>query len=144
MTGLDIRIVERALHFKQPAGTSRGVLTEKPSFYVIARDLEEDGRIGIGECSLIPGLSPERAPRARMELKKLAALKKKRKKPPKQLPALRHWRVKRKSLPSNQASLPQPHDPTEADEPRLKNNVRKRKSRPRSAVVMNVAGVQVN
>ena len=45
MTGLDIRIVERALHFKQPAGTSRGVLTEKPSFYVIARDLEEDGRI---------------------------------------------------------------------------------------------------
>lgn len=73
MTGLDIRIVERSLHFKQPAGTSRGVLTEKPSFYVIARDLEEDGRIGIGECSLIPGLSPERAPRARMELKKLAA-----------------------------------------------------------------------
>lgn len=73
MTGLDIRIVERSLHFKTPAGTSRGTLTEKPSFYVIARDLEEDGRIGIGECSLISGLSPESAPRARMELKKLAA-----------------------------------------------------------------------
>ena len=73
MTGLEIRIVERALQFKTPAGTSRGVLAEKPSFYVVARDLEEDGRIGIGECSLIPGLSPESAPRARMELKKLAA-----------------------------------------------------------------------
>lgn len=72
MTGLEITIVERMLHFKQPAGTSRGVLTEKPSFFVVARDLEEDGRIGIGECSLIPGLSPESAPRARMELKKLA------------------------------------------------------------------------
>lgn len=73
MTGLEITILEETLHFKQPAGTSRGVLTEKPSFFVIARDTEEDGRIGIGECSLIPGLSPESAPRARLELKKLAA-----------------------------------------------------------------------
>jgi len=73
MTGLDIRIVEHSLQFKKPAGTSRGTLTEKSSFYVVARDLEEDGRIGIGECSLIPGLSPESAQRARLELKKLAA-----------------------------------------------------------------------
>ena len=73
MTGLDIRIVERALQFKTPAGSSRGVLTEKPSFYVVARDLEEDCRVGIGECSLIPGLSPESEMRARLELKKLAA-----------------------------------------------------------------------
>jgi o-succinylbenzoate synthase len=73
MNGLDISIVERSLQFKTPAGTSRGALTEKPSFYVVARDLEEDGRLGIGECSLIPGLSPESAPRARMELKRLAA-----------------------------------------------------------------------
>lgn len=73
MTGLEITIVERMLQFKQPSGTSRGVLTEKPSFFVVARDLDEDGRIGIGECSLIPGLSPESVPRARLELKKLAA-----------------------------------------------------------------------
>lgn len=73
MKGLDLQIVERSLQFKKPAGTSRGALTEKPSFYVVARDLEEDGRVGIGECSLIPGLSPESAPRAKMELKKLAA-----------------------------------------------------------------------
>ncbi len=73
MNGIEITIVERMLQFRQPAGTSRGVLHEKPSFFVVARDLEEDGRVGIGECSLIPGLSPESAPRARMELKKLAA-----------------------------------------------------------------------
>ena len=73
MKGLDIRIVARSLQFKTPAGTSRGILTDKPSFYIIARDLEEDGRVGIGECSLIPGLSPESAPRAKMELKRLAA-----------------------------------------------------------------------
>ena len=54
MKGLDIRIVARSLQFKTPAGTSRGTLTDKPSFYIIARDLEEDGRVGIGECSLIP------------------------------------------------------------------------------------------
>ena len=73
MTGLEISIVEHSLRFREPARTSRGVMNEKPSFFVIARDLEEDGRIGIGECGLIPGLSPESAPRARMELKKLAA-----------------------------------------------------------------------
>ena len=73
MTGFDIRIVERTLQFKQPAGTSRGVLSDKPSFFVVAQDVDEDGRIGIGECSLIPGLSPESVPRVRMELKKLAA-----------------------------------------------------------------------
>jgi L-alanine-DL-glutamate epimerase-like enolase superfamily enzyme len=42
------------LQFKFPAGTSRGVLTEKPTHYLI---LEKDGVIGIGECSTIPGLS---------------------------------------------------------------------------------------
>ena len=42
------------LHFKFPAGTSRGVLMHKPSSFLI---LEKDGVIGIGECSTIPGLS---------------------------------------------------------------------------------------
>ena len=48
------------------------MLTEKPSFYVIARDLRKTV-VGIGECSSDSGLSPESEPRARMELKKLAA-----------------------------------------------------------------------
>ncbi|MDD4967956.1 MAG: o-succinylbenzoate synthase [Paludibacter sp.] len=42
------------LHFKFPAGTSRGVLLHKPSSFLI---LEREGFTGIGECSTIPGLS---------------------------------------------------------------------------------------
>ena len=42
------------LHFKFPAGTSRGVLLHKPSSFLI---LEKDGFTGIGECSTIPSLS---------------------------------------------------------------------------------------
>lgn len=42
------------LQFKFPAGTSRGVLLQKPSSFLL---LEQDGFIGIGECSTIPNLS---------------------------------------------------------------------------------------
>ncbi len=42
------------LQFKFPAGTSRGVLNEKLTYYLM---LERDGVTGIGECSTIPGLS---------------------------------------------------------------------------------------
>ena len=42
------------LQFKRPAGTSRGVLTEKPTWLLI---IEHNGRRGIGECSPLPGLS---------------------------------------------------------------------------------------
>jgi o-succinylbenzoate synthase len=44
------------LHFKKPAGTSRGFLTEKPSWLVKVRD-KDTGIEGIGECSIIAGLS---------------------------------------------------------------------------------------
>lgn len=42
------------LHFKFPAGTSRGVLLHKPSSFIF---LENNGVVGIGECSTIPDLS---------------------------------------------------------------------------------------
>lgn len=42
------------LQFRFPAGTSRGVLLQKPSSFLI---LEQDGLTGIGECSTIPDLS---------------------------------------------------------------------------------------
>lgn len=42
------------LKFRFPAGTSRGVLHEKPTSYLL---LEHDGCVGIGECSTILGLS---------------------------------------------------------------------------------------
>lgn len=40
--------------FKFPAGTSRGILHHKSSSFLI---LEENGMLGMGECSTIPGLS---------------------------------------------------------------------------------------
>lgn len=47
------------LKFHQPAGTSRGVLYEKPTFFVKVFDENDASRFGIGECSVFPGLSPE-------------------------------------------------------------------------------------
>ncbi|WLD22857.1 o-succinylbenzoate synthase [Flavobacterium dauae] len=42
------------LNFKQPSGTSRGVLTTKETYFLI---IEENGKKGIGECGLFKGLS---------------------------------------------------------------------------------------
>lgn len=47
------------LKFRNPAGTSRGVMTEKPTFFIKLYDESEPSRFGIGECSVFPGLSPE-------------------------------------------------------------------------------------
>ena len=43
--------------FKQPSGTSRGVLTEKHAWFIYIKD--QNGLEGVGECSIIPGLSPD-------------------------------------------------------------------------------------
>lgn len=47
------------LHFKKPSGTSRGVLTEKETWFFV---LEKDGKIGIGECGMLRGLSCDDRP----------------------------------------------------------------------------------
>lgn len=47
------------LHFKEPAVTSRGVLTEKPTFFIKIFDENNPAIYGLGECSVFPGLSPE-------------------------------------------------------------------------------------
>ncbi|KJF45534.1 o-succinylbenzoate synthase [Draconibacterium sediminis] len=44
------------LHFKQPAGTSRGVLKARSVWFLF---LEENGVTGLGECAPLPGLSIE-------------------------------------------------------------------------------------
>ena len=55
----------RLLHFKQPAGTSRGVYTTHLSYYVT---LEKDGVVkGTGECSVLPDLSCDAMPQDRYE-----------------------------------------------------------------------------
>lgn len=50
---------KRTLFFKQPAGTSRGVLHQKDVFYLILNDSENPTKKGIGEIAPIPGLSPD-------------------------------------------------------------------------------------
>ncbi len=50
---------KRSLRFKEPAGTSRGTLTEKPSWFLFVHEDSDPVTQGVGECSLIPGLSPE-------------------------------------------------------------------------------------
>lgn len=47
------------LHFKEPGGTSRGVMTEKPTFLVKVYDESDPSHFGIGEAAVFPGLSPE-------------------------------------------------------------------------------------
>ena len=42
------------LEFKRPSGTSRGVLRQKETWFLI---LEENGSYGVGECGLLRGLS---------------------------------------------------------------------------------------
>ena len=42
------------LNFKQPSGTSRGVLKTKETWFLI---IEEDNKTGIGECGMFKGLS---------------------------------------------------------------------------------------
>ena len=47
------------LNFKRPSGTSRGVLTEKETWFII---LEKDEKTGIGECGILRGLSADDRP----------------------------------------------------------------------------------
>ncbi|CAG34980.1 o-succinylbenzoate synthase [Desulfotalea psychrophila] len=54
MSGMELSYRRSDLIFKRPAGTSRGVLTSKPTWFV---RLDIDGHGGQGEVSLIPGLS---------------------------------------------------------------------------------------
>jgi o-succinylbenzoate synthase len=48
---------KRLFNFKNPAGTSRGILLTKPSWYIYFYNEEDPTFKGIGECSIIPGLS---------------------------------------------------------------------------------------
>lgn len=51
---MKITIEERTLHFKQPAGTSRGVYTEHTIWMV---EITDGNRSGRGECAPLPDLS---------------------------------------------------------------------------------------
>ena len=57
-----IEISERTLHFKQPAGTSRGVYTTRQSYYLTITDDDRPGIKGVGECATLPELSCDAVP----------------------------------------------------------------------------------
>ena len=47
------------LQFKRPSGTSRGVMNEKETWFIV---LEKEGKKGIGECGILRGLSIDDRP----------------------------------------------------------------------------------
>lgn len=57
-----IEVNEKLLHFKQPAGTSRGVYTTRRSWYVTVTDPADPSHVGIGECAPLPALSCDDIP----------------------------------------------------------------------------------
>lgn len=61
------------LKFKEPAGTSRGIMTEKPTFLLKVWDERNPEVFGIGEASVFPGLSPEADGRYGFKLMELVA-----------------------------------------------------------------------
>lgn len=54
------------LNFKQASGTSRGILTDKETWFIV---LEKDGKKGIGECGILRGLSADDRPDYEEKLK---------------------------------------------------------------------------
>ena len=55
-------IIHKQLHFKQPAGTSRGVYTTRNVWYILLTDTQNPLLYGIGECAPLPALSCDDVP----------------------------------------------------------------------------------
>lgn len=69
-----IDISERTLHFKQPAGTSRGVYTTRHSYYLTLTSDEHPGVKGVGECATLPDLSCDAKPEYPVALQQLCRM----------------------------------------------------------------------
>ncbi|MCB0444983.1 MAG: o-succinylbenzoate synthase, partial [Gelidibacter sp.] len=54
------------LNFKQPSGTSRGVLNTKETWFIM---ISNNGKIGVGECGILRGLSVDDHPNYEQKLK---------------------------------------------------------------------------
>ena len=69
-----LRVVPRTLRFKQPAGTSRGVYTERRVWYVVVSSADPQIRFtGLGECAPLPDLSCDYSPTYEAELRRVCA-----------------------------------------------------------------------
>ena len=69
-----IDISERTLHFKQPAGTSRGVYTTRHSYYLHLSSPDSPGVEGVGECATLPDLSCDAKPEYDVTLRQICQM----------------------------------------------------------------------
>ena len=69
-----IDISERTLHFKQPAGTSRGVYTTRHSYYLTLTSDEMPGVERVGECATLPDLSCDAKPEYAVTLRQVCQM----------------------------------------------------------------------
>ncbi|MDG1930764.1 MAG: o-succinylbenzoate synthase [Flavobacteriaceae bacterium] len=67
---MKVRYCKYVLNFKQPSGTSRGVLRQKETFFI---EMSEGKRYGIGECGLFRGLSVDDVPHFEEQLAKVCS-----------------------------------------------------------------------
>ena len=59
---MKIEIIPKTLHFKQPAGTSRGVYTTRKVWFIVLKDENNTLHYGVGECAPLPALSCDDIP----------------------------------------------------------------------------------
>ncbi|MDD6357836.1 MAG: o-succinylbenzoate synthase [Bacteroidales bacterium] len=57
-----LNFIPYTLHFKKPAGTSRGVYTTRKVWYALLTDQENPEHFGVGECAPLPNLSCDDVP----------------------------------------------------------------------------------
>lgn len=56
---LEAKVIRKEFKFKQASYTSRGMLTDKKSWYLLVWEKGSDNAVGIGEFSPLKGLSPD-------------------------------------------------------------------------------------
>ena len=59
-----------SLHFRQPAGTSRGVLRNKETWFIKIWDEMDPSIFGLGECAVFRGLSYDDSPEYEKSLRR--------------------------------------------------------------------------
>ncbi len=71
---INLTVKNYNLVFKRPAGTSRGVLKTKPSYFLMLHDSQNENKISIGECGILPGLSYDDKPGYEKKLEELKSV----------------------------------------------------------------------
>lgn len=69
---IKIEIIPQKLHFKRPAGTSRGVYTTRELWYILLSNESNSSLYGIGECAPLHDLSVDYSPNYEKILREFA------------------------------------------------------------------------